>query len=89
MQAIGASRAGIFSNLMPITTAILSYLFLHEAIGSYHLVGDCSSWWEFIWCVRYNKRPPRVRGPFGEKGGTSLSTSLGRFIDSLRNNIEN
>ena len=62
------------------------HLFLHE-VGSYHLVGDCSSWWEFIWCVRYNKRP-RESGPFGEREEL-LFNLLGRFIDSLRNNIEN
>ena len=39
IEMIGANRAGLFLNLVPILTAILAYVFLDETISWYHYLG--------------------------------------------------
>jgi len=38
-RIIGPGRAGMFINLMPVFTAILAIIFLHEHLYLYHLAG--------------------------------------------------
>tara|TARA_B100001123_G_C15177275_1_gene973843 strand:+ start:30 stop:929 length:900 start_codon:yes stop_codon:yes gene_type:complete len=39
IQIIGASKAGLFLNLIPIFSSIISILFLNEILKNYHIVG--------------------------------------------------
>lgn len=39
VQRMGASTASIFMNLVPIFTALIAVLFLHEQLHSYHFIG--------------------------------------------------
>lgn len=39
VAVIGASRAGIFSHLVPVFAAVLAYVFLGEHLAAYHWVG--------------------------------------------------
>lgn len=39
LQRMGASTASIFMNLVPIFTALIAVLFLHEQLHSYHFIG--------------------------------------------------
>lgn len=39
IRLLGASRTAMFFNLMPILTAIMAALVLHEKLASYHLLG--------------------------------------------------
>lgn len=39
VQRLGASTASIFMNLVPVFTAIIAVLFLHEQLHSYHWIG--------------------------------------------------
>lgn len=39
IKAIGASRAAVFGNLMPVVALLLSALMLGEAVGPVHLAG--------------------------------------------------
>jgi drug/metabolite transporter (DMT)-like permease len=39
IEIIGANRAGLFLNLVPILTAIMAYVFIDETISWYHLLG--------------------------------------------------
>jgi drug/metabolite transporter (DMT)-like permease len=39
VQRMGASTASIFMNLVPIFTALIAVLFLHEHLHSYHFIG--------------------------------------------------
>jgi drug/metabolite transporter (DMT)-like permease len=39
VQALGASRAGVFLYLQTVFIAVLAYFFLDERLLSYHLVG--------------------------------------------------
>jgi drug/metabolite transporter (DMT)-like permease len=41
IQALGASRAGVFLYLQTVFVAVLAYFFLGERLVSYHLVGAC------------------------------------------------
>ena len=39
IEMIGANRAGLFLNLVPILTAIMAYVFIDETISWYHYLG--------------------------------------------------
>ena len=39
IQIIGASKAGLFLNLIPIFSSIISILFLNEILKNYHIIG--------------------------------------------------
>lgn len=39
IQQIGASQTSIFLNLMPIFTAVIAVLYLHESWQMYHTIG--------------------------------------------------
>ncbi len=39
IEMVGANRAGLFLNLVPILTAILAYIFIDEVISWYHFFG--------------------------------------------------
>ncbi len=39
MARLGASTTSIFMNLVPIFTAIIAVLFLHEQLHAYHYIG--------------------------------------------------
>ncbi|NNE37852.1 MAG: DMT family transporter, partial [Gammaproteobacteria bacterium] len=39
IELVGANRAGLFLNLVPILTAILAYIFIDEVISWYHFFG--------------------------------------------------
>ena len=39
VAAVGAGRAGLFINLMPVFGAVLAVVFLRESLAPYHLVG--------------------------------------------------
>lgn len=39
IELIGANRAGLFLNLVPILTALLAYVFIDEIFSTYHLAG--------------------------------------------------
>ncbi|WP_392566653.1 DMT family transporter [Utexia brackfieldae] len=40
---LGANKASLFLNLTPVFTAVISVLFLHETLYSYHLIGGSLS----------------------------------------------
>jgi drug/metabolite transporter (DMT)-like permease len=39
IELIGANRAGLFLNLIPVLTAIMAYIFIGETISWYHFTG--------------------------------------------------
>ncbi len=39
IELVGANRAGLFINLVPILTAVLAYIFIDEVISWYHFAG--------------------------------------------------
>ena len=39
IELVGANRAGLFLNLVPVLTAILAYMFIDEIISWYHFLG--------------------------------------------------
>ncbi|MDF7669977.1 DMT family transporter [Orbaceae bacterium ESL0721] len=39
VQKLGANKASLFLNLTPVFTAIISILFLHETLHTYHIIG--------------------------------------------------
>jgi Predicted permeases len=39
IKKLGANKTALFLNLTPVITAIISILFLHETLCSYHLIG--------------------------------------------------
>jgi drug/metabolite transporter (DMT)-like permease len=39
IEMVGANRAGLYLNLVPILTAIMAYLFIDETISWYHFAG--------------------------------------------------
>nr|MBA2816574.1 multidrug DMT transporter [Candidatus Pantoea persica] len=49
VQRLGASTASLFMNFVPVFTAIIAVLFLHEQLHAYHLIGGgitlAGVWW--------------------------------------------
>lgn len=43
VEQLGPSRAAIFMNLIPIITAVIAAIFLHEILRSYHIIGGLVS----------------------------------------------
>lgn len=39
VEMVGANRAGLFMNLVPVFGAVLAIVLLHEAVASFHLIG--------------------------------------------------
>ena len=39
VQLIGASRAGVFINMVPIFASVFSVIFIGETFESYHMIG--------------------------------------------------
>ena len=39
MEVIGANRAGLFINLIPVFASVLAILFLGETLQGFHIIG--------------------------------------------------
>lgn len=53
---LGASKASLFLNLSPLFTAIISILFLHESLESYHIFGGVISLLGVVIAQRMNQK---------------------------------
>lgn len=50
---VGPGKASMFYNLIPLFTAIMSYLFLAEIPRDYHLIGGALILWGVVWGAKW------------------------------------
>lgn len=71
IKALGPSRAGVFINIVPLSSILLAFFILHEALGRSLIVGALLVISGVYLTNRSPSRPEMARGAIQAAGGTS------------------